>query len=67
MKTYKAKEYYASQQDYYLDNQNVADCKLQLVVGDNTIYGLDNNATQFMDNDTFYTDTELDEVINYLT
>jgi len=60
MKKLTAKEYYASEQDYYLDNNNVADCKFQHTIdAETTLYAISENEDQFFiatvgNDDVFY-------------
>lgn len=48
MKKMSPAEYYASKQDYYLDNENVADCKYQVELDDETtLYAIAPDSDQF--------------------
>lgn len=55
-----ADEYYSSEQDYYIPQDNVADCKFQESLGDGerTLYAMNENASVFMlatlEGDYFY-------------
>ena len=71
MKTLNSKEYYASKQDYYLDTENPADCKLQIRFSGLTLYGLSSSANQFAligsGEDKFYTDCSLEDFVKNWT
>jgi hypothetical protein len=46
--TYNTKEYYASEQDYYLDHDNVADCKYQVRLSEESfLYAIGPDEDQF--------------------
>ena len=71
MKTLNTKEYYASEQEYYLDNENTADCKLQVSFCGLTLYGLNESEDQFFisgaGEDVFYVDCNLEEFVKNWT
>ena len=72
MKKLTKEQYYSNQEglDYVIDNENVADMKLQHSIGEEAIlYGLNEKANQFMLSsigceDIFYIETSLEEVLS---
>ena len=76
MKKLTPKEYYdmSNELDYVIPSDNVADCKLQMRIGEpdavRTLYGMNEDADQFMlseiGKDTFFIQTSLDEVLDEL-
>lgn len=76
MKRLTSQEYYAmsNELDYVIPSDNVADCKLQMRIGEpdavRTLYAMDEDADQFMlseiGKDTFYIETSLNEVLDEL-
>ena len=73
MKKIKKEQYYTMQDelDYVIDNENVADMKLQMAFFDSTLYGKSENADQFMfsspgKDDVFFINATLDEVLSEL-
>ena len=71
METLNSKEYYASKQDYYLDTENPADCKLQISFCGLTIYGLSSSANQFAlvgsGEEEFYINCSLEDFVKNWT
>jgi hypothetical protein len=64
--------YYGSELDYYLDSNNVADCKYQESINGFDVLGLNENESQFMifnnAGEVFYiVDTTLEQVKEFLT
>lgn len=72
MKKLTKKQYYEIQEelDYVIDNENVADMKLQHTINEETtLYGLNKEADQFMMSligceDIFFIEASFDEILD---
>ncbi|MFW6312157.1 MAG: hypothetical protein ACOC1K_07980 [Nanoarchaeota archaeon] len=71
MEQLNKEQYYSRELDYYLDSENIADCKTQIKINEETtLYALNEESEQFMlsnlTEDVFYIDTSLNEVIKII-